>query len=95
MATKKRLVDVDVLIADYKACVENDPHEYIPPAMIVKDLESEPLVDAVEVVRCKDCRYYDNSEGIEWCAINSRFSPDGTDWHSFPEDGYCSYGEKK
>jgi hypothetical protein len=46
-------------------------------------------------VRCKDCRNYDNSEGICWCKLNSKFYPGGYDWHSFPEDGYCSYGERR
>ena len=49
----------------------------------------------VEVVRCKDCKHYDNSEGIFWCHLNSKFYPGGFDWHSFPEDGFCSYGERK
>ena len=49
----------------------------------------------VEVVRCKDCKHYDNSEGICWCNINSKFFPGGMDWHGFPEDGFCSYGERK
>lgn len=46
-------------------------------------------------IRCKDCKHYDNSEGIQWCKINSKFYPGGFDWHSFPEDGFCSYGERK
>ena len=49
----------------------------------------------VEVVRCKDCKHYDNSEGICWCKLNSKFYPGGFDWHAFPEDGFCSYGERK
>ena len=49
----------------------------------------------VEPVRCKDCKHYDNSEGICWCHLNSKFYPGGFDWHSFPEDGYCSYGERR
>ena len=51
--------------------------------------------DTVEVVRCKDCKHYDNSEGICWCHLNSKFYPGAMDWHSFPEDGFCSYGERK
>ena len=51
--------------------------------------------DVVEVVRCKGCKHYDNSEGIQWCHLNSKFYPGGTDWHSFPEDGFCSYGERR
>ena len=51
--------------------------------------------DVIQVVRCKDCKHYDNSEGIQWCSLNSKFAQWGTDWHSFPEDGFCSYGERK
>ena len=51
--------------------------------------------DVVPVVRCKDCKHYDNTEGIQWCHLNSKFLKYGTDWHSFPEDGFCSYGEMK
>lgn len=53
------------------------------------------LVEYAPVVRCKDCKHYDNTEGIQWCHLNSKFAQWGTDWHSFPEDGYCSYGERK
>ena len=48
-----------------------------------------------ELVRCKDCKHYDNSEGIFWCHLNSKFFPGGMDWHGFPEDGFCSYGERR
>ena len=51
--------------------------------------------DVVPVVRCKDCKHYDNSEGLCWCHLNSKFFPGGLDWHGFPEDGFCSYGERK
>ena len=46
-------------------------------------------------VRCKECKHYDNSEGICWCHLNSKFFPGGVDWHGFPEDGFCSYGERR
>ena len=48
-----------------------------------------------ELIRCKDCKHYDNSEGICWCHLNSKFFPGGVDWHRFPEDGFCSYGERE
>ena len=53
------------------------------------------LVEYAEVVRCKDCKHYDTSKGIFWCNLNSKFYACGMDWHSFPEDGYCSYGERR
>lgn len=65
------------------------------PAIVAAALKEIPKVDAVEVVRCKDCKHYDNSEGICWCHLNSKFYKWGTDWHGFPEDGFCSYGERK
>ena len=57
--------------------------------------ESYQIFKYEEVVRCNDCKHYDNSEGICWCHLNSKFYPGGFDWHSFPENGYCSYGERK
>ena len=60
-----------------------------------EDVDKIPTVDAVEVVRCRDCIHYDNSEGICWCKLNSKFFPGGMDWHGFPEDGFCSYGERR
>ena len=38
----------------------------------VKEIENAPAVDAVEVVRCKDCRHADVKQGYEglkcvWC----------------------------
>ena len=56
----------------------------------IEDLEKNQIK-----VRCKDCKHYDNSEGICWCKLNSKFFPGGLDWHGFPEDGFCSFGERK
>lgn len=102
MATEKRLIKEDALLR--RLCSERD--EVKPKTacdigyhnglnMAASMVINTPTVDAVEVVRCKDCKHYDNSEGICWCKLNSKFYPGGFDWHSFPEDGFCSYGERK
>jgi hypothetical protein len=89
MATEKRLIDVDVLIAGYRECVEHDRHEYIPPAMIVEDLESQPLVDAVEVVRCKDCKHRTlDFFGGDCCKLHKGLA-------MVTDESFCSYGERK
>lgn len=44
--------------------------------------------DAVEVVRCKDCKWWDNHDGGERC-INTV----GLSWAK-PEN-FCNYGEQK
>ena len=90
MENEKRLIDANAL--KEKA----EPEEVTGEGIVyVQDIDEAPTVDAVEVVRCKDCKHFDNSEGIQWCKINSKFYPGGFDWHSFPEDGFCSYGERK
>ena len=92
MATEKRLIDANAI----KYRVFSHGGWGIPDEVADKyEIEKMPTVDAVEVVRCKDCKHYDNTEGIQWCSLNSKFAQCGTDWHSFPEDGYCSYGERK
>lgn len=53
------------------------------------EIDDAPTIDAVEVVRCKDCKHY-IVEGIAtqygWCHEYK---------HSVDEDDYCSYGERK
>ena len=96
MATEKRLIDANAVAKDIR---ENNRENFNrldwSSKQVCQLLENAPTVDAVEVVRCKDCKHYDNSEGIQWCKINSKFYPGGLDWLSFPEDGFCSYGERK
>ena len=47
-------------------------------------------VDAVEVVRCKDCVYWENGKGYQpWCNHESGLNDD------VPGDCFCSYGERK
>lgn len=53
----------------------------------------EPEVDAVEVVRCKDCKHWQSGK-IGWCEINSSYNIDGT-WNGYYENDFCSYGERR
>ena len=53
-------------------------------SVILKDI---PPADVVEVVRCGDCKYWDNEDDAErcthkYCAMWAK------------PDGYCSYGER-
>ena len=53
-------------------------------------IESQPTADVVEVVRCKDCIYWDkrtvNNKGFIICAAS------GMEIHT---EDFCSYGERK
>lgn len=53
---------------------------------VYKALNAVPTIDAVEVVRCKECRYKDT----ELCAMY-RLVVAGVRKY----DDYCSYGERK
>lgn len=50
-------------------------------------------VDYVEVVRCKDCRHWNEETGF--CNLNSHFSMDELDWDMFNDDDFCSRGERR
>ena len=49
-----------------------------------------PAVDAVPVVRCKDCEYYEAEE----CGNPYIFMSDGAHMYTGAND-FCSYGERK
>lgn len=51
------------------------------------DIDKMPTADVVEVVRCKDCRWWDNENDAERCAHKY-----GGMWAK--PDGYCNYGER-
>lgn len=57
--------------------------------MDIAILKAIPTIDAVPVVRCKDCEYFGlNDENVPYCF--NRFGLDD------PEpNGFCNYGRKK
>lgn len=51
-------------------------------------IEDCPTIDAVPVVRCKDCKHYnriDRSKGFDWCESIDR---------GVTDDFYCAYGKR-
>lgn len=55
--------------------------------MAIKALKEQERVDAVEVVRCKDCRYYDAESHN--CLDELGYA------RVWEEDDYCSFAERK
>ena len=48
-----------------------------------------PTVDAVEVVRCKDCKHMEvTPDCLRWCNVWNGINGMG-------DDGFCNYGERK
>lgn len=51
-------------------------------------VKEAPTIDAVEVVRCKDCKHTEPISGVRWCNAWGRVNGMG-------DDGFCNYGEKR
>ena len=51
-------------------------------------LTNVPSVDAVEVVRCKDCRHMELRHGLRWCDAWGEINGMG-------DDGFCNYAERR
>lgn len=80
--TMGRLIDADALKA--KKTYSHERHEYIVP---VAEIDWMPTIDAVPVVRCKECKYFIriNEEGGE-CDLYHQ-----SHWIKF----YCADGERE
>ena len=65
-------------------------------SVLVNDLiMKQPTIDVAEVVRCRDCKYYDKK--YHQCKLHSE-EPDqySTGFiFNMQEDDFCSYGERR
>ena len=63
------------------------------------DLIDAPIVDAVEVVRCKDCKWYKESKYSEIRPMRFCYRLRNNDGvrvgYNWDENDFCSYGERK
>lgn len=56
------------------------------------DIDNAPTVDAVEVVRCKDCKHYDLGVCLKIYS-NGNAHPEA--WQPRRPEDFCSYGDRK
>ena len=79
-----RLIDADALIEE---ALTEGADGYVDAFQIA----SAPSIDAVPVVRCKDCKYgeVDDADLPTQYLCNYH----GADWND--ENHFCSYGERK
>ena len=84
MDVRKNLVDVNDI---YSLFNENGTAR-----LHVADIDTIPRVDAVEVVRCRDCIHYFSGACLK---IYSDGNVSQDAWQERNEDDFCSYGERK
>lgn len=81
-----RLIDADAVIAFIdRGHLNNQKEKSWSDEEVESIIESRPTIDAVSVVRCKDCRYF---EYMSTCIRN------GIRISRVPND-YCSRGKKR
>ena len=76
-----RLIDADALPDDCAWCGD----------ALIEAINDAPTIDAVEVVRCKDCKWsdwYTTADGHMYCYCMETGNGGRT------ENDYCSYGER-
>lgn len=92
----QRLIDADAfkksVLTDfgehYTQCHDTDQTSLMD--MVMDNLDEQPTIDAVPVVRCRDCIKISPSvteiKNAVWCRTFRAY---------IPCDGFCSYGERK
>ena len=85
-----RLIDADRAIEIVRSRGIAHPNAYHLTNYATLILRESPTVDAVEVVRCKDCKYRfkNNGHSRDGCPI-----VDAKIW--MDDDDFCSHGERK
>lgn len=64
----------------------------------LQKIASAPEIDAVEIVRCKDCALRGDPENCPMCARRFEIVPDGLEFcysNNTEDDGFCHKGVKK
>lgn len=85
-----RYIDKDKLVSELKSGNESERLEYMGVFGVIYSM---PEADAVEVIRCKDCKFY-----IDNNCYMSNLKENGSylgKIHWVSENDYCSYGERK
>ena len=89
MENEKRLIDANTLLRHKRKMSGADfGGEFWDEAVLASDIKNAPTVDAVPVVRCKDCKWrYDEMD--DYCCRSHRGLV------RIYENSFCSYGERK
>ena len=97
-----RLIDADKISYERAHLIYPDGRECLGYRAVASSVEikAAPTVDAVEVVRCKDCKHSKLP-----AVLTQKYGEPGTltchNWHSpcnkrnINQDDFCSYGERK
>ena len=94
VSNKKRLIDANALKERAIKMVTvnslgNKQHCYFK-AVGTDEIDKAPTVDAVEVVRCRDCKH----RGTDDCIFHIKGEPADEELLRKLDNDFCSYGER-
>ena len=96
MANERRLIDADALKSEFdwlKSVVNESSKDEVMDVM--QRIDNAPTVDAVEVVRCKDCLYYCTSwYGVKYCN-RKQLNGSYVEMSNLSDGDFCSCGERR
>lgn len=85
----QRLIDANKLVLRFEYGVQVDGMLFVPYRDMKKSVNKAPTVDAVPVVRCKDCEYSYESI-LSWTCTKGPCVD-----CIVPEDFFCQYGKRR
>ena len=63
-------------------------------AVLVEHIDNAPTIDAVPVVRCKDCRHWSEMQNSAGACLRHSVI-DGSWWTGTDSTDYCSFAERR
>lgn len=82
----QRLIDANKLVLRFEYGIQADGLLFVPFRDMQKSVKRAPTVDAVPVVRCRDCV----KRGTGECPMEQDYP-----WISTESDAFCSQGERR
>ena len=90
MGSNVRLIDADTLIKEFERYML-DPKELRDA---IYTINYTPTVDAVPVIRCRECKWWSNEKSFPRGQECRRFIGFSYIWHSNADD-FCSLAERR
>ena len=95
-ATKnKRLIDANALKWKLGETADKYDSDYLFFDVISDEIDNAPTVDAVEVVRCKDCKSWEQYNACDGTKPHRCMNHDAIFYKRTKPDDFCSYGERR
>lgn len=91
LSSEKRLIDANAVEYENIICSQSQLH------WLNEIIEKQPTVDAVEVVRCRECKHWEPSGSKAGNSFSDMEYIGGCEFTNYyrSESDFCSYGKRK